>query len=285
MTTTYRPNTTHIFPTICLCGSTQYIELFDLVSLELTRLGCLVFSLGSHRHTDEQLRDQRRWSKTDATLMERVHREKILRADLVLVISGPPDYHVGTHTEEEEACARARGIQVQRIPRVFWPWTDASPEACSELHAYLDKAVQLTKEELASRVLVIDDPLPWGPITDLHQLDQGVYWIQTNEGRGPGGILVHESMATRHLSQAALAHATLLESLRGSWERPRWYFFDDGAPTFPVIFYEQRLWVMHHNPALTALLKEQRQDYRDALAASVPSYLKAYRLERLQVTR
>lgn len=108
---------------ICtLLGPTAHYDSFDAASIELGKLGWLVFSVGSHRLDDRGLGttdEQRRtyW---------RTHRQKMDMSSMAFVVDLPhPDApqsmrRVGSDTREEIEYARKIGINVVRMGDV-WP--------------------------------------------------------------------------------------------------------------------------------------------------------------------
>lgn len=81
--------------TVCLCGSTRFIDQFDRANQELSKRGLTVITLSMCLPKNEQ------GSEEDASLKELldlVHLNKILRADTVFIVG---DGYIGRSTARE----------------------------------------------------------------------------------------------------------------------------------------------------------------------------------------
>lgn len=87
---------------ITLCGSTRFKDEYIKASLELTKKGHLVYSVGAFGHSGDTL------TNDEKELVDLVHLQKILNSDAVLVVgkdeNGQP--YIGNSTRREIAWAR-----------------------------------------------------------------------------------------------------------------------------------------------------------------------------------
>lgn len=114
---------------ICtLLGPTLHYVSFDAASIELGKLGWLVFTVGSHRMSDLGLRttdDERR-------VYWRTHREKLDVSSLAFVVDMPTPTapksmrRIGGDTRGEIGYAEDLGIRIERMSDV-WPSRLPSP--------------------------------------------------------------------------------------------------------------------------------------------------------------
>ncbi len=104
---------------VTLCGPTRFYEQFDDAMLKLTLSDYAVFTLGSHRGEDSEIRPDVR---AHAEQLAALHRRKIVLSKAIVVID--VGGYVGSHTASEVDFARTFGA------RVYWLTIDgAKPEA------------------------------------------------------------------------------------------------------------------------------------------------------------
>lgn len=87
--------------TVCLCGSTRYLEDFTAANVELTKRGLSVITI-SMALVGEQQKEQAALKE----LLDLVHFNKILRADAVVVVGAG---YVGFSTAREILWADMQG--------------------------------------------------------------------------------------------------------------------------------------------------------------------------------
>lgn len=95
--------------TICLCGSTRFLDQFDQANRELTKCGLSVISISMCLPKKEQ------GSQEDANLkglLDLVHLNKILRADAVFVVG---DGYIGRSTAREILWAEMQGKAIVKL--------------------------------------------------------------------------------------------------------------------------------------------------------------------------
>jgi hypothetical protein len=89
--------------TICLCGSTRFIDQFDLANKELSKRGLTVITISMCLPKNEQGNEDEAALKE---LLDLVHLNKILRADAVFVVG---DGYIGRSTSREILWADMQG--------------------------------------------------------------------------------------------------------------------------------------------------------------------------------
>jgi hypothetical protein len=99
--------------TVCLCGSTRFIELFDEANRELSKCGLTVISISMNLPTNEQHEQTDRFLKE---LLDLVHLNKILRSDAVFVLD--KDGYIGRSTAREIVWARMHDKPVIQYSRM-----------------------------------------------------------------------------------------------------------------------------------------------------------------------
>lgn len=101
--------------TVCLCGSTRFLDEFHEANVELTKRGLSVVTISMCLPRNDQD------AQEDANLKELldlVHLNKILRSDAVFVVG---DGYVGRSTEREILWAEMQGRPVvARHPAYNW---------------------------------------------------------------------------------------------------------------------------------------------------------------------
>ena len=110
-------------PYICtLLGPTAHYKSFDAASVELGKLGWLVFTVGSHRLDDRGL------GTTDGQrrVYWRTHRQKMNLSTMAFIVDLPDPQspasrkRVGSDTAEEIEYADEMGLKIVRMSSV-WP--------------------------------------------------------------------------------------------------------------------------------------------------------------------
>ena len=94
---------------VCLCGSTRFLEDFRTANLELTSCGLTVVTMAA---TDEEGAG---WVKTrpgKKTLFDLVHLNKILKTDAVVVVG---DGYIGESTSREILWANMQGKLIYEV--------------------------------------------------------------------------------------------------------------------------------------------------------------------------
>lgn len=81
--------------TICLCGSTRFVENFERANIELTKCGLSVISIAMALPKNEQGNEEDEGLKD---FLDIVHFNKILRSDAVFVVG---DGYIGRSTARE----------------------------------------------------------------------------------------------------------------------------------------------------------------------------------------
>lgn len=96
---------------ITLIGSTRFREQFEQANRALTLEGHLVYSVGFFVNSGEEV------SEEDKERLDAVHLEKILEADLVILIPGPDSSrpYIGDSTRRE-----LRFVHQMKIPMNVW---------------------------------------------------------------------------------------------------------------------------------------------------------------------
>lgn len=95
--------------TVCLCGSTRFLDDFSVANIELTKRGLSVFSISFAMPKKEGVSDKRGSTKPGAITSEAespglkeyldlVHLNKILRSDAIFVVG---DGYIGRSTARE----------------------------------------------------------------------------------------------------------------------------------------------------------------------------------------
>jgi hypothetical protein len=101
--------------TVCLCGSTRFIEQFNTANIELSKRGLSVITISMCLPKNEQ------GTETEAALKELldlVHLNKIMRADAVFIVD---DRDVGRSTAREILWAEMQNKPViVRKPTYGW---------------------------------------------------------------------------------------------------------------------------------------------------------------------
>ena len=89
--------------TVCLCGSTRFIEEFEEANRELSKRGLSVITISMNLPKNEQNEQAEAGLKE---LLDLVHLNKILRADAVFVVG---DGYIGRSTAREILWAGMQG--------------------------------------------------------------------------------------------------------------------------------------------------------------------------------
>lgn len=94
--------------TVCLCGSTRFIDGFNEANVELTKRGLSVITISMALPKNEQGTEEETALKL---YLDLVHLNKILRADAILVVG--PGYF-GVSTAREILWAKMQGKMMLR---------------------------------------------------------------------------------------------------------------------------------------------------------------------------
>lgn len=110
--------------TITLCGSSRFVDAFELANLHLSVMGHVVIGLGAYGHADHPRGARHLTADGDETtpvkmLLDELHRTKIRQSDAIFVVN--VGGYVGTSTRREIDYARGCG------KRVVWMFPDAIP--------------------------------------------------------------------------------------------------------------------------------------------------------------
>lgn len=92
--------------TVCLCGSTRFMDHFNTANIELTSRGLSVITISMNLSRDDKGDQQ------DAALknfLDLVHLNKILRADAAFIVGVPDDIYIGHSTAREILWANMQG--------------------------------------------------------------------------------------------------------------------------------------------------------------------------------
>jgi hypothetical protein len=89
--------------TICLCGSTKFLDQFDLANRELSKRGLTVITISTCLPKNEQGNEDEAALKE---LLDLVYFNKILRSDAVFVVG---DGYIGRSTSREILWADMQG--------------------------------------------------------------------------------------------------------------------------------------------------------------------------------
>jgi len=92
--------------TVCLCGSTQFIENFERANIELTKRGLSVITISMAMPRNVQQTDEEASLKE---ILDLVHFNKMMRADAIFVVG--PGY-IGKSTAREIIWAEMQGRPV-----------------------------------------------------------------------------------------------------------------------------------------------------------------------------
>lgn len=105
--------------TVCLCGSTRYLETFHTANVELTRRGLTVITISmalprneAGDQDDEALKE----------LLDLVHFNKILRADAIFLVAN----YIGRSTAREVLWAEMQGKPIVEWARCSNNWDIAA---------------------------------------------------------------------------------------------------------------------------------------------------------------
>lgn len=98
--------------TVCLCGSTRFIQDFDTANVELTKRGFSVITISMClTKTDQGVEEDPELKE----FLDLIHLNKILRSDAVFVVG---DGYVGASTKREIKWAQMQGKPiVQQLGR------------------------------------------------------------------------------------------------------------------------------------------------------------------------
>lgn len=92
--------------TVCLCGSTRFIEAFSIANIELTKRSLSVITISMAMPKNEQNTAEEFALKE---LLDLVHLNKILRSDAIFVVG---DGYIGRSTAREILWAEMQGKPV-----------------------------------------------------------------------------------------------------------------------------------------------------------------------------
>lgn len=92
--------------TVCLCGSTRFIDAFQRANIELSKRGLSVITISMALPKNEQGSEDEAALKE---LLDLVHLNKIMRADAVFVVG---DGYIGRSTAREILWAEMQGRPV-----------------------------------------------------------------------------------------------------------------------------------------------------------------------------
>lgn len=84
---------------VCLCGSTRFKELFMQANREFTKQGAIVLMPGVWGHSGDIITDE------EKEKLDKLHRQKIMMADIVYVVN--PDRYIGESTKKEIEFAKS----------------------------------------------------------------------------------------------------------------------------------------------------------------------------------
>lgn len=96
---------------ITLCGSTKFYEKYDEIMLKLTLAGWSVFTIGTHRFSDQELPEV--IDKKD--MLDQMHRDKIDISSCIFVVD--VDGYIGESTSNEIMYAIDTKKKVYRLSR------------------------------------------------------------------------------------------------------------------------------------------------------------------------
>jgi hypothetical protein len=101
--------------TVCLCGSTRFVDDFNRANVELTKRGLSVISISMALPKNEQGNEGEEGLKK---FLDLVHLNKILRADAIFVVG---DGYIGESTAREILWAHMHGKPIiQQIVCHSW---------------------------------------------------------------------------------------------------------------------------------------------------------------------
>lgn len=124
--------------TVCLCGSTRFVEQFAQANIELSKRGLSVITISMCLPKNEQGTEVESALKE---LLDLVHLNKIMRADAVYVVG---DGYIGRSTAREILWAEMQGKPViVRSPTYLW-----DQEAHSVRHSIVDTYVYAKAREV-----------------------------------------------------------------------------------------------------------------------------------------
>ncbi|HEC66183.1 MAG TPA: hypothetical protein ENI23_12905 [bacterium] len=96
---------------ITLCGSTKFFNEFDDAMLKLTLAGWSVFSIGTHKFSDQELQQviERK------VMLDKMHKEKIDTSECIFVID--VNGYTGNSTKSEIAHAIKTGKPIYYLSK------------------------------------------------------------------------------------------------------------------------------------------------------------------------
>lgn len=97
--------------TVCLCGSTRFLDEFQEANIELTKLGLTVITI-SMAMPKQEVSDHEKGLKH---LLDLVHLNKILRSDAIVVVG---DGYIGESTAREILWADMQGKKIIATSRI-----------------------------------------------------------------------------------------------------------------------------------------------------------------------
>ena len=101
---------------VCLCGSTRFYEDFIEANLQETMQGKIVLSVGVFGHSDKVIHGRNiELSEQDKTMLDKLHKEKILLSDEILVINRGG--YIGSSTRSEINFAMGLGKDIRYLYR------------------------------------------------------------------------------------------------------------------------------------------------------------------------
>jgi hypothetical protein len=105
--------------TVCLCGSTRFIDDFNRANIELTKRGLSVITISMALPKNEQGSEEEVGLKK---FLDLVHLNKILRADAIFVVG---DGYIGESTAREILWAEMHGKSIVEQRRCH-SWDNAA---------------------------------------------------------------------------------------------------------------------------------------------------------------
>ena len=94
---------------ICLCGSTKFKDMFEIVNRELTLEGWVVLAPGVFGHVENYAVMGKRIGENKEAL-DKLHKEKIDISDCVMVLDVDGYIGTSTRTEIEHAIANRKKV-------------------------------------------------------------------------------------------------------------------------------------------------------------------------------
>lgn len=130
-----------MYNTVCLCGSTKFLASFDEANRELSKRGLSIITISMALPKNEQGSEYEEGLKE---LLDLVHLNKILRADVVFIVG---DGYIGHSTAREIIWASMQGKPIMTWEYSGGSWDRAATLLTNGVYApnIIDRAEEVLK--------------------------------------------------------------------------------------------------------------------------------------------